>query len=64
MVLCKVKQQLQLKLLWKRQDALIAKTRETIRGWRGKLEALVAEHEALAEDVGPAAAVSPQSPKA
>ena len=46
------------------QDALIAKARETIRGWRGKLEALVAEHEALAGDVGPAAALSPQSPKA
>lgn len=46
------------------QDALIAKTRETIRGWRDKLEALVAEHEALAGDVGPAGALSPQSPKA
>lgn len=46
------------------QDALIAKTRETIQGWRGKLEGLVAEHEALAGDVGPAGTLSPQSPKA
>ena len=46
------------------QDALIAKTRETIRSWRGKLEGLVAEHEALAGDVGPAGTLSPQSPKA
>ena len=34
------------------------------RAEMAELEALVAEHEALAEDVGPAAAVSPQSPKA
>ena len=42
----------------------MAKTRDSIHSWRGKLETLVAEHEAVAEDVGLGDALSPQSPKA
>lgn len=42
----------------------MVKTRTSIKGWRNKLENLVAEHDALVMDLGPGEALTPQNPKA